>query len=283
MTYQAKEASLESGQPLYFYEFATSTDTYRFTDSPEDITSQGQLWFSLAITHSEVKSSSEVSKNSLKISFLMATEAFQAQFIGWSPDKLMTFTLFRGHVGEAEVLTYWKGRLSAVQLDDDTVTITCESIFTSLKRAGVSPRFQRNCRHNLYSTKCGIVREDYALVSLVSSISELVLTVDEASTESDGYFTGGYIQFGDGTSRQIIAHAGDQITINRASRILSETFTSSGYGNGYGLHMGGFYVTLYPGCDRTLATCKDKFNNLLNQGGFKWIPNKNPFGGSSII
>jgi len=41
-------------------------------------------------------------------------------------------------------------------------------------------------------------------------------------------------------------------------------------------------ITLYSGCDRTLATCHSKFGNSENFGGFPLIPTKNPFGGSPI-
>jgi hypothetical protein len=36
-------------------------------------------------------------------------------------------------------------------------------------------------------------------------------------------------------------------------------------------------VTLYPGCDRSLAMCDERFNNAVNHGGFPWLPNSNPF------
>ncbi|MDG4870579.1 phage BR0599 family protein, partial [Guyparkeria sp. 1SP6A2] len=42
-------------------------------------------------------------------------------------------------------------------------------------------------------------------------------------------------------------------------------------------------IEVYPGCDRTAATCNAKFNNLLNYGGFDFIPPKGPFEGTSIV
>jgi hypothetical protein len=43
-----------------------------------------------------------------------------------------------------------------------------------------------------------------------------------------------------------------------------------------------FYATVgqtlevWPGCDKTLAACRDKFNNAPRFGGFPHIPDKNP-------
>jgi hypothetical protein len=44
----------------------------------------------------------------------------------------------------------------------------------------------------------------------------------------------------------------------------------------------GTTVTLFPGCDHTLATCSGKFSNTANYGGFPFMPTKNPFGGDPI-
>jgi len=35
----------------------------------------------------------------------------------------------------------------------------------------------------------------------------------------------------------------------------------------------------FAGCDRTLADCRDKFDNLAKFMGFPWIPGRNPFEG----
>jgi hypothetical protein len=42
-------------------------------------------------------------------------------------------------------------------------------------------------------------------------------------------------------------------------------------------------VEIAPGCDLRRDTCKAKFGNLLNFGGFPDIPGRNPFGGTSIV
>jgi hypothetical protein len=40
---------------------------------------------------------------------------------------------------------------------------------------------------------------------------------------------------------------------------------------------------MYAGCDHLLATCRDRFSNVANFGGFPWIPQKNPFSGDAIV
>ncbi|WP_269915579.1 phage BR0599 family protein [Acinetobacter sp. HY1485] len=44
----------------------------------------------------------------------------------------------------------------------------------------------------------------------------------------------------------------------------------------------GDVVSIYPGCDKLNTTCTDKFNNILNFGGFPFMPSSNPFVGTII-
>ena len=78
----------------------------------------------------------------------------------------------------------------------------------------------------------------------------------------------------DGSLGYITGHTGTQITIQRMPYSLITQFEDEGAGTA---------ISLYPGCDHTRETCKAKFDNLLNYGGFDWIPAKNPMGGSSIV
>lgn len=282
MAYNDQERSIAEGAPFYLYEFNTAGQVYRYTDCPVEITWNSLNWSPFPIKHTEVKQSSELSKNSLTVTIPIMGE-FADIFVGWSPDHIVTFTLRRGHFGSTDALVYWKGRVSSHNLKNSTIELKCESIFTSMRRAGIRARFQRNCRHAVYSKGCGLDKSNFVVEGSLSSIVGLVLTVPEAATEPDNWFQGGIIEFYDGSFRMVLSHTGDQLRISRASRYAIDALINAGYGLSYGEYYGGVSVKLYPGCDRTINTCKTKFNNLDNQGGFKWIPSKNPMTGSSIV
>lgn len=282
MAYNDQETSIHDGAPFFLYEFNTAGQVYRYTDYPSAITWNSVEWAPFPIKHTEVKQSNELSKNSLTVTIPIKGE-FADIFVGWSPDHIVTFTLRRGHFGSSDVLVYWKGRVSSHNLKKETIELKCESIFTSMRRAGIRARFQRNCRHAVYSKGCGLDKTDFAVPGALTAIAGLTLTIPEAATKPDGWFQGGIVEFSDGSFRMALSHVGDQVRISRASRHAIEAFSDAGYGLSYGQYYGGVSVILYPGCDRTLATCKNKFNNLNNQGGFKWIPSKNPMGGSSLV
>lgn len=286
MAYNDKEISVDEGSPFFLYEFNTEVNgvsrSYYYTGHSEIIDWGGYTWEPLPIKHGEIKQSSEMSKNSTNITLPLDNE-FSLLFKGWSPDKVVTVNIRRGHFGEPDTLIYWKGRVSSHKIKDYLLELQAESIFTSLRNSGARARFQRTCRHALYSKGCNVDKSLFAVVGKVSDVQALVLTIPEASTKTSGWFDQGFIEFSDGSTRMIVSHVGDQITINRPSRFISDNFAQVGYGLSYGKFYGGMSATLYPGCDRTLTTCRDKFNNLNNQGGFKWIPTKNPMGGSSIV
>jgi hypothetical protein len=41
-------------------------------------------------------------------------------------------------------------------------------------------------------------------------------------------------------------------------------------------------VNVSLGCNRTLDHCQNRFNNLINYGGFPYVPIKSPFGGTML-
>ena len=285
MTYLTQEDSIESGAPYFLYEFVTTNLTYRFTDYIEDVTFASDVYSKLPIKHSEIKQSREISKNSVKLTIPL-TGDFANLFLGWSPDSSISVTIRRGHFGAADTLVYWKGRIISHLLKQKELELTSESIFTSMRQAGLRARFQRSCRHVLYSQgtgKCNVTKADFAVAGEVTALANNVVTISSAAGYAAGWFTAGILEFADGSYRFITNHSGSAVSMFHSSRYVTDGIASSGYGNNYGLYYGGIGVTLYPGCDKTLATCISKFSNEINQGGFRWIPTINPMGGSSIV
>lgn len=66
-----------------------------------------------------------------------------------------------------------------------------------------------------------------------------------------------------------------QITLYETTLTLFNQFSSSDLSIGS-------VVLAYAGCDKSNSTCATKFNNIVNFGGFPYIPNTNPFVGTII-
>uniref|UniRef100_A0AAU8GS05 Tail assembly protein n=1 Tax=Pseudomonas phage PAKlein3 TaxID=3230132 RepID=A0AAU8GS05_9VIRU len=269
MTYQTYEESLDRGTPVELYEFVQGIQRWNYISGTEPIVRLGQTYTPMPVTRAGVKQSGDVFKDSLKLSF-PRDDAFASQFLGFAPEGVTTVTVLRGHYGDPdnEYVVYWKGRVVGAKAAGNQIDIECESIFTSIRRPGLRARFEYGCRRTLYLKGCNVNRELYKLQGDVLSIAGgLEVTVAGSGSKPDGYFTGGMLVTPDGAARFITNHVGDKVTMMRPINGL----------------VGGMTVSLYPGCDHLRDTCKNKFNNLDNFGGFPFIPSKNPFGGSSIV
>jgi uncharacterized phage protein (TIGR02218 family) len=186
------------------------------------------------------------------------------------PGDVVTVSLYRLHRGETEAITAWMGRVLNVTWRGLEAVLHCESVYTSIKRPGLRRMYQKQCPHVLYSTPCGLDRNDHVVAASVASINGLNLTLNGIGAYASGSFNGGYVEWeapqGQFERRAIREHAGSVVTVNFQALGLSPLQE----------------IFLYPGCDHTMATCSSKFSNLENYGGFPYIPAKNPFGGNPV-
>ena len=223
------------------------------------------------VKRNNIEQKNEISKANLEITIPIDHPLAVSLLTSYS-EQVMTISVFT--LRDASLEISWKGRLASIKPADDNLAMNFESVFTSLRRPGLRARFQRSCRHSLYARGCLVDRTSYAFACTIDAITGTTLTVPEAAAEADGHFNGGMAEALDGTLSYVVSHVGDQITLQRVSYSTLTDFDVFG---------AGVAVTLYPGCDHTRSTCNAKFGNILNYGGFDWIPLKNPLGGGSII
>lgn len=229
-----------------------------------------EVYVPQVIGRGAVESRTELSKASLEITLEIANPVAQ-RYLTAVADSVLSLTIFQQT--NNDTLTIWKGRLSKVKLDAKKVTLTFESIFTSLRRPGLRARYQKACRHSIYGPGCNVVMASFLTTDDVSAISGTSITMTDLSGNPAGYFIGGIIETQDNSQkRYIVNQSGNVLTLQRPFEHLQELFDA-----------GPVSVNLYPGCPKNIEACIDRFNNVLNYGGFPWIPSKNPMGGSSIL
>ena len=267
MGYTTYETSIQDGAPFELFEFRQGSTFYRFTSAAQDIEKGSDVYVAEYLRRDEVKQVDDIAKGGLKLTF-PRTNSFAFSFLTSAPDVVTTITIWRAHYTDPtlECLAYWKGRVLKASATDSEVTLDCESVFSSLKRVGLRARYELSCRHSLYDVGCTLSMSSFMLVAYVSGVDGSDLTVADAATHPDGYYTGGVARDTHGVYRLIISHVG---TLVKLARPFNTTPNNTD-------------VTLYPGCDKLKATCINKFNNLPNFGGFPFIPHTNPFDGSSI-
>lgn len=256
---------------LYRFSEQGSNLVWTFTSGNQVVTHNSEDYLPTAISRSTIESRNELVRANLDIKVTL-TNAAALRWMSDNGENIVSLSLFERN-RNGTVSTIWKGRLVSIIPGMTDIVLKFESIFTSLRRPGLRARYQKSCRHALYSRGCNLDPADFEIDVLLTELSGTVATIPLAASQTDGYYTGGMLRAPDGVLSYIISHVGERITLQRASFSLISAVD-------VGLPVS---VKLYPGCNHSREVCNSKFNNLLNYGGFDFIPQKNPMGGSSIV
>lgn len=252
------------------YRFVESGLITTQTSGAVAVTYAAELYEPYPIKRSQVESKNELQRASVELT-MNITNPLAARYLSQPVDAVVTLTIFQQLDAVSGV--FWKGRLSGVKgMSGGKVSLTFESVFTSLRRPGLRKRYQRPCPYALYGRGCFVDPEDFRFDTTVTAMSGLLVTVASVDGAPDARYRGGMIMGPDNVKRYILDQTGLVLNLSRPYENLAAAFALSGPG---------VPVSIYRGCAHNMAACLE-FDNLLNYGGFPWIPTKNPFGGSSI-
>lgn len=264
------------------YKFGEASIKWHYTSSDDEVEHDGITYTPITMGRTNIESKNQIAKENIEISFAIDNQMAR-KFMISVPEHIVTLTLFVKNDDSTYVA--WKGRLASVKPEKNKIILIFENIFTSLKRPGLRASFQLTCRHTLYGPGCNVDKDLHALPSTAVGFSGYTLNVPAAASRPNGYYVGGIIEDVDGAytvgtpeenvqggMRFITGHVGSTLTVMRRFEVLEERITSDG----------GAPVRLFPGCPRTRDVCSERFSNLLNFGGFPFIPPKNPFDGTAI-
>lgn len=273
MTYSATEISTELGSPVELYEFNYGLNYWRYTSAAETVQYLTRDFTPQTIQRGGIEDSGDPLKAVLKIKMFRnnpVPNLFRIQ----PPSAVVTVTVFRRHLADsaAEFVTLWAGRVLAVEFSGHWAELTCEPVFTSLKRTGLRLHYQNGCPHVLYGVGCNLLASNFEFSETNFTIDGNTVFAQSLQLQPDNYFAGGFIEYEHNTTGH---------TETRAIRTSSAgNLVLSLPPNGLA---GASELLVHPGCDHTVTTCVNKFNNLNNYGGHPFIPSSNPFGGTRIF
>ncbi len=265
--YDIAESSIESGEPVELFRFDYGNASFTYTSGDTTVQHSGSTYTPEPIRRSELQLTADMEKSLLKLTTTKNNEIVQL-FTPGTLSAILFVTVYRQHTTatDANYVVLYKGRVTSCNTSEVEAVLTCEPIFTSLKRQGLRRTYEPSCPLMLYSPACKVDKSLFAVTGPVSGFDgKKQLTVAAASTKADGWFTGGIV-IAEGKPHMIANHIGSTLTLMR--HMQGSTITGD--------------VTLYPGCDHTRTTCATKFNNILNYAGFAWMSARNPFTGDSV-
>lgn len=274
MTYQTYEISTDNGQPAQLFEFTYSGQGWYYTTADAFITNNGKTYSPAAIQCAAIPGVTD--PNNSNVTITMPRDSAIAELFRVVPPSEQVFvTIYGEHIDDvnSQFAVIWKGRITNCEWQGPIISLNSDSVFTSLLRSGLGPRFSRQCTATIYDSKCSLSRESWKIAGPASAVTGTTITVPAAVGKPDNYFAGGYISWVNN------ATGNTEVRFIRSSYNASGSLTLSS--QPMGLTLGGV-VSVYPGCDHQLLTCDTKFHNAANYRGMPYIPPKSPFGGTAL-
>jgi uncharacterized phage protein (TIGR02218 family) len=176
---------------------------------------------------------------------LQLERAFMATYGDTSPGTVVLFA----------------GRISDIDCTRTGIDVKCRSHLELLNIQMPRRLWQSSCTHTLGDAMCQFDRSNLqATFSAGPGSSEAQIATSVSPTPPNLYIQGtviGVTGANAGSSRTVANMSGGWVYVRLA--FLSPILP-------------GDQFQLLPGCDRTLSTCTNLFNNVIHYGGFPYIP-----------
>lgn len=269
MTFAAFETSQENAQPIELYEFRLGSEVFRFTSNEKDVTIAANVYEAVAIQRGKISATSDKDLDQDQLTVEMPSDvAFVQKFIVVAPGKNATLLLRRYHRNDPDLqlITLFEGAIHLAGFNDESRRAVLQIVAPTAAFGRTIPRhtYQGNCNHMLYDVRCKIDENSPASQKFlpVTAVSGSTITCTGAGSFGlSDFFVSGFVESG-GDFRAVIDQSGDVLTLLVPFQVspLNQT------------------VRCQAGCKGRLVTdCQNKFNNVINYGGFPFVPLKNPF------
>lgn len=237
------------------YEFSDSMEFFRFSPSILDKSFGGETYTATNIKRSEIQITKALLKSQVSFTF-PKSHSFAAKVLNEVRDKSLEVTIYK------DSLVFWSGRVVSAKLSSTSVQVTCDNSENAETQTANGARFSYQCWKGVYDDNCTLVRADWEQSFSTTTVLDSVEVPISDLTAHE--FDNG-IAIMSGQERRILRNSTTTV-------VLVYPFTGVLTGT----------ILLAPGCDLSKTNCQ-KFNNLVNFGGFPWIPVKNPMDRVGLI
>lgn len=240
-----------------------------FTSAQEAFSYGGQTYNSLDIEREDIEDASGLQVSTLDFS-VYAPEDAVLDSLTWPEAAINGY--FDGAAVELRLLFLfdWATQVGAVLLFTGTVSdvdvhlgkikFTAKSLMEVFNQLFPRNLYQSTCPFLLYDANCGVLAASFAVAGAVAADSDADTILDASLTQADDYFAFGYVEFtsGDLSGQRRTVESSESGRLDLATPFPQDPEVGDAF-------------NVYPGCDRTKATCEAKFSNT-NFGGTSFIP-----------
>lgn len=277
------DITAQGARPIEIYEFSYGTRSWRYCTGGENVVIAGRYCQARSIRRKAFTRTDNVLKGGLKVQVEIESHIGQLALDNLN-EHVLHFKLYRGDLSHPEERhLMYVGKMVSYNLDELSVELDIEPPTSIGNHLGFTPKYQRMCRHRLYTRACGMKKLDWTFKFTVPAMFN-----PEKPTQIPIFrsYTGIYDDGLHFYRNASVLYNGQYRNVLKTT-VLYKTF---GVGTTYeltlsspieGLDVGEEFELIY-GCTQTRAHCHDVFGNVDNYGGFDFIPTKNPFAGVRV-
>ncbi len=261
-TAQDYEQSVEDSAPREGVEWELPEFTQRDSTSTRDVTINGAKFTARASGRAEISVPVVGEDADLIISVPLTHAAALRWLRGGQPPRDVTVNVWRRQTaGDHE--TVYRGVITSMAMEGNhTARFRVSSkMAVTLARRLPTLTAGRSCGHLLYDEGCQVNRTTASGDRTVTLVDGREVTFTPAFGAGTALKYGILKRASTGEEMTIADHVGDVVTLQFPI---------------YGLTAGDT-VTLSPGCDHLITTCRDSFSNVANFGNAPNLPTKNVF------
>lgn len=260
------DTSVHDSAPIECYKLIGELKTYRYTNNNEEVTVNGEVYEPLSgITRTAIETSSLLDSNQTIDILVPITSEVAVTYNFLKMPLLLDVEVRSVHRGtdfDTDWKLGWQGQSVNFGVSGTMATISTQSLIqAALSRQLNQVLFQTSCNHEVYDEMCTKDPADFTTTSTIINIKDNVLKVVATGRANHELIIGKLVNTRTGEERVIVENIGQVVTVGYPfiDIVLGDT------------------VDLIIGCDNLYTTCDDVFSNLLNFGGFMFLPATNPY------
>jgi len=246
-----------------------------FTDLNEDLTLDGIDYSATSsFSNSSIQSEGSMAVDNLELEGVISNLAndISAENIIAGRFDMAELRMFQVNYEDLSMGRVWlrRGWVGGVKVEDNKYIFEFRGMMDMLQQQTLE-LYTPDCRFDLGDSRCKFLMTGNTASPVtpatgtgsITSITDNRVFHDTTRTEGDNFF-----QFG-----ELIFTSGSNTGLSKEVKVY--TFVSSEIeviiAFPFNIEVGDEYI-IKTGCDKTFLACKNKFNNVLNFGGFPYLP-----------
>ena len=243
----------------------TDAQIFAFTDHDRDLLVSSILYVAASgYTRTAIQTSSQLAVDNVDLEGVLDSDSITESDLRagiWDYAQVEIFMVNWADLTQG-TLKLRKGRLGQVSAGRTRYTAELRGLTQNMSQV-VGRVYGPACDADLGDTRCGVNLATYTVTGSATTVIDNRRIQDSSRSEVLGYFNHGKITFTSGLN--------DGLSMEVKYYLLVDGYIELHLPMPFDIEVGDTYE-MYAGCDKSLTMCLDKFNNIVNNRSFPYIP-----------